>query len=153
MTLTFGTHTASGTHLDYCIWQLLHHSYNNFCKIHCLNLFPYKSIREQIWPCRKIGQGQPRVIIWIILVALEYPMLHTNFQGHRPFGSREEEFFHGFIIYRHGGHLGNVTWAFWIHFCSSIPLRLHMKSKKISNDQEPIQSDLTSCPQNQKGNN
>ena len=28
-----------------------------------------------------------------------------------------------------------------------------MKSKKISNDQELIQSDPTSCPQNQKGNN
>ena len=26
------------------------------------------------------------------------------------------------------------------------------KSKKISNDQELIQSDPTSCPQNQKGN-
>ena len=28
-----------------------------------------------------------------------------------------------------------------------------MESKKISNDQELIQSDLISCPQNQKGNN
>ena len=28
-----------------------------------------------------------------------------------------------------------------------------MKSKKISNDQELIQSDPLSCPQNQKGNN
>ena len=28
-----------------------------------------------------------------------------------------------------------------------------MQSKKISNDQERIQSDPTSCPQNQKGNN
>ena len=28
----------------------------------------------------------------------------------------------------------------------------HMKSKKISNDQELIQSDPISCPQNQKGN-
>ena len=28
-----------------------------------------------------------------------------------------------------------------------------VKSKKISNDQEPIQTDPTSCPQNQKGNN
>ena len=28
-----------------------------------------------------------------------------------------------------------------------------IQSKKISNDQELIQSDLTSCPQNQKGNN
>ena len=27
------------------------------------------------------------------------------------------------------------------------------ESKKISNDQELIQSDPTSCPQNQKGNN
>ena len=29
----------------------------------------------------------------------------------------------------------------------------HVKSKKISNDQELIQSDPTSCPQNKKGNN
>ena len=29
-----------------------------------LPFFPYKSIRGQIWPCHKIGQGQPRVIIW-----------------------------------------------------------------------------------------
>ena len=28
-----------------------------------------------------------------------------------------------------------------------------LKSKNISNDQELIQSDPTSCPQNQKGNN
>ena len=28
-----------------------------------------------------------------------------------------------------------------------------IQSKKISNDQELIQSDPTSCPQNQKGNN
>ena len=31
--------------------------------------------------------------------------------------------------------------------------RYCIKSKKISNDQELIQSDPTSCPQNQKGNN
>ena len=29
----------------------------------------------------------------------------------------------------------------------------NMQSKKISNDQELIQSDPTPCPQNQKGNN
>ena len=33
------------------------------------------------------------------------------------------------------------------HFC------LSQQSKKISNDQELIQSDPISCPQNQKGNN
>ena len=32
-------------------------------------------------------------------------------------------------------------------------LTIQMKSKKISNDQELIQSDPISCPQNQKGNN
>ena len=31
--------------------------------------------------------------------------------------------------------------------------RVGMPSKKISNDQELIQSDPSSCPQNQKGNN
>ena len=47
---------------------------------------------NQIWHDRKIGQGQSRVIIGINLVVLKYTMLHTNFQGHRPFGSREEDF-------------------------------------------------------------
>ena len=32
-------------------------------------------------------------------------------------------------------------------------LAVNRKSKKVSNDQEPIQSDPRSCPQNQKGNN
>ena len=55
-------------------------------------VFPYKSIRDQIWPCRKIGQGQPTVIIWTNLVVLMNPMQHTKFQGHWPFGSGEEDF-------------------------------------------------------------
>ena len=37
--------------------------------------------------------------------------------------------------------VGTVSWCFYL------------KSKKISNVQELIQSDATSCPQNQKGNN
>ena len=41
---------------------------------------------DQIWPCCKIGQGQPRDIIWTNLVVLEHPMLHTKFQSHRPSG-------------------------------------------------------------------
>ena len=40
-----------------------------------------------------------------------------------------------------------------ISFSLIISLALHLKSKKISNDQEPTQSDPISCPQNQKGNN
>ena len=61
-------------------------------QIHCFTFFPYKSIRNQIWPCRKISQGQPKVIIWINLVVLEHQMPHTKFEGHQPFGSREEDF-------------------------------------------------------------
>ena len=71
--------------------------YNSFWKIYCFTFFPYKSIQDQIWRCRKIGQ--PRVIIWTNLVELEYPMLHTNFQGHQPFVSRKEYFFLIFLPY------------------------------------------------------
>ena len=70
---------------------------NSFWKIHCFTFFPYKSIRDQIWPCRKIGQGQPRVIIWVNLVVLKHPMMHTKIQGYLPFGSREE----GFLCFYH----------------------------------------------------
>ena len=31
------------------------------------------------------------VIIWTNLVVLEYPMQHIKFQGHQPFGSKEED--------------------------------------------------------------
>ena len=58
--------------------------HNSFWEIH---LFPYKSISAQIWLCRKIGQSR-----WTNLVVLEYPMLHTKVQGHRHFGSGEEDF-------------------------------------------------------------
>ena len=39
------------------------------------------------------------------------------------------------------------------HEIVKIPNLFILQSKKISNDQELIQSDPTSCPQNQKGNN
>ena len=38
-----------------------------------------------------MGQGQPREIIWTILVVLTYTMLQTKFQGHRSIGSGEED--------------------------------------------------------------
>ena len=65
---------------------------NSFWKIYCFTFFPYKSIRDQIWPCHKICQGQPMVIIWTNMVVLEHPILHTKFPGHRPYGSGEEDF-------------------------------------------------------------
>ena len=41
---------------------------------------------------RKIGQGQPRVIIYINFVELESPVLHAKFQDHKTSGSGEEDF-------------------------------------------------------------
>ena len=37
---------------------------NSFWNIHCFHFFLWKSLSYQIWSCCKIGQGQPRVIIW-----------------------------------------------------------------------------------------
>ena len=38
----------------------------------------------------KIGQGQPRVIIYTNFVELESPMLHAKFQDYRTSGSGED---------------------------------------------------------------
>ena len=43
---------------------------------------------------------------------------------------------------------GDFVWT-----SHGLPVRTAFQSKKISNDQELIQSDPTPCPQNQKGNN
>ena len=101
---------------------------NSVWKIHCFTFFTYKSIMDQIWPCHKISQCQPRrVIVWIKFVVLEHPLLHTKFQGHQPFGCREEDFFKVFTTYGHGSHLGHVTRSVWTNFCSPIPWRFYMK--------------------------
>ena len=39
-----------------------------------------------------MGQGQPRVTIYIKFVKLESLMLHAKFQDHRTSGSGEEDF-------------------------------------------------------------
>ena len=57
-----------------------------------LQFSPVKSTGDPIWPCHKIGQGQPRVIIYINFIELEPPMLHAKFQDNRTFGSGEEDF-------------------------------------------------------------
>ena len=44
-------------------------------------------------------------------------------------------------------HVDREDWSDWAD------AQADLNSKKISNDQELIQSDPTSCPQNQKGNN
>ena len=48
---------------------------------------PFKRIGDPIWPCRKIGQGQLRVIIYINFIELESLMLHAKFQDRMASGS------------------------------------------------------------------
>ena len=62
-----------------------------------ITVSPFKCISDPIWPCCKIGQGQPRVIIYINFEALQSLMLHVKFQDHRTSGS-EEEAFKGFYL-------------------------------------------------------
>ena len=54
-------------------------------------------------------------------------MIHAKFQDHRTYGSGEEDFLKVFTIYRHGSHLGHVTWTIYINFLSALPRRLHIK--------------------------
>ena len=91
-----------------------------------LTVFPYKSKRDQIWHCHKIGQGQPKVIIWTNSDGPKAPMLHTKAQGHWPFGSGED-FWRVFTIYGRGAHLGHVTQMPRTNFRFPDPWRLHMK--------------------------
>ena len=51
----------------------------------------------------KIGQGQPRVIIYIYFVEIESPILNAKFQDNRTSGSGEEDF------YRFLPYMGVVT--------------------------------------------
>ena len=53
--------------------------------------------------------------------------MHTMFQCHRPFDSREEFFFKVFTIYGHDSHLGHVTRNILANVRSPIPQKLHMK--------------------------
>ena len=88
-------------------------NFNCFYKIYYLSIFPYKSIRGQIWPCHR-GFVGPRV-----------PNAHIKFQGHQPL--------HLGDFYRVFYHMGMVAdlviWPgpFWTNFRSPIPVRLHMK--------------------------
>ena len=85
-------------------------------EMNILRFSPCKCIRNQIWPCHKVGQGQPRFIICANLVGPTSPILHTKSQSQWPFGSREEEIQRVFTIYGHGGHVSHVTITICISF-------------------------------------
>ena len=54
-------------------------------------------------------------------------MLYTKFCGNRSTGSGEEDFLKVFTTYRHGSHLGHVTWTIYINIRSPYIRRLHIK--------------------------
>ena len=62
MTLTFDTHSTSLTHLVERFKQLWDLRLQQLPKNNNFYFFPSKSLCDQIWPWRKIGQGQPSVI-------------------------------------------------------------------------------------------
>ena len=78
------------------------------------------------WPCHKIGQSHPKVMIYINFVELFSLMFHAKFQNHRLSGSGEENF-KEFSIYSHGGHLGDVTLTIYINFHSPFLRMFHTK--------------------------
>ena len=57
-----------------------------------LLFFPFECIGELSWPCRKIGEGHLRVMIYTNFVELHCLLLHAKFQNHRSSGSGEEDF-------------------------------------------------------------
>ena len=73
-----------------CLFQIIDD--NSFWKIHCFNFFPYKSIRDQIRPCCKIGQGPLTVIIWAKNCSIWAPDDAYQFSRSSDFGSGEDVF-------------------------------------------------------------
>ena len=73
---------------------------------------------------------------------------------HSKWQRKRQEFSNHFIVPMK--KRSKITMTISMGHCMIFPyhrLESHTQSKKISNDQELIQSDPTSCPQNQKGNN
>ena len=64
----------------------------SFFKFSDYQFSPFEHIGDQIGPCLKIDQGQPRVIIHINFVELESPMLHAKFQDHKTICSGVQDF-------------------------------------------------------------
>ena len=79
--------------------------YKTIC---CISFHSCRSIKKQIWPRHKNGQGQPKVIIWTNLVVLEYPMLYTKFEGY------QWRLHTKFCFNRPSVLCGIVVWKYWI---------------------------------------
>ena len=100
MTLTLSIHSS---------WSWLHFHITTKCTI---SAFPIH-LRDQIWPCHKIGQGQPRVIIYINFVVMASRCYIPCFKAISLL-EKKKWFFKVFTIYGHDSHLGQLTWTIWI---------------------------------------
>ena len=100
------------------------------------HFFLQESLSYQIGPCRKIGQGQPRVIIWTNYDGLESQMLHTKFRRNWSAGSGEEDFW---FLYGRGRHLGHVTQMSRIKFEFILAFKLVLVTCKSEKD--PIRNE------------
>ena len=77
-----------------------------------MQFFQLKNQRDQRWLSCKIDQSQPRLIIYINIVVVEFQLLHTKFQGNHLKGSGEKDFLSLlFTVYGHDGHFGHATWT------------------------------------------
>ena len=108
-----------------CIYQLSGHRLQWLLKNPRFSFFPIEKDIFTNLTLHKIGQGQPRVIIWTNYDGLASPMLHTNVRGNWSTGFGED-FWRVFTIYGRGGHLGHVTQMPRTKFCSPYPTRLHL---------------------------
>ena len=89
-----------------CIYQLLYHRLQQFLKnpLFLLN----RSIQDQIWSCRKIGQDHPshhvNKLSFTRVREAAYQVSRSS-----AFRFQRRRFLKGFTIFGHGGHLGHVT--------------------------------------------
>ena len=89
--------------------------------------YSYKSIRDQIWPCRKNGSGLTHGQYLNKLGSTRAPCAAYKVSRSSAFWFRRRRFSKVFIIYGHGEHLCHVTWNVWIKFLFPYPWRFHMK--------------------------
>ena len=106
MVLTIYVH---GSHHVTCIIYIQFRSHDTSM----LHIFLSDMRETKFDLCRKIGQGQPRVLIYINFLEIESPMLHAKLQDHRTSGSGKK-YFMVFTIYGHGSHLDHVTMTIYI---------------------------------------
>ena len=101
--------------------------FNRIQNINFSKIIPFKCIRKQIWPWLKVGQGQPRIIVWTNLVG-PTPQRYIPSPKVICLLVLEKKIFKLFLPYM-GVAAILVMWPgpFWTNFCSAILRSLHMK--------------------------